>query len=113
MSGGILETKALLRAGADVNLPNADGLTGIYEATKVAKIDKVKIFVDAGADVNKAIPPQNFTPLMEATRAGNIDLVRLLINTGADVNKYTKYQVEAALTMAAAKNHVECVNLLT
>ena len=113
MSGGILETKALLRAGADVNLPNADGLTGIYEATKMEKIDKVKIFVDAGADVNKAIPPQNFTPLMEAARAGNIDLVRLLINAGADVNKYTKYQVETALTMAAAKTHVECVNLLT
>ena len=113
MSGGVLETKALLRAGADVNLPNADGLTGIYEAAKMGKIDKVKIFVDAGADVNRAIPPQNFTPLMEAVRAGNIDLVRLLINAGADVNKYTKYQVETALIIAAAKNHIECINLLT
>ena len=112
MSDGIQVTKALLNAGAHVNWTDHEGVPGLYRAVEKAKTDRVKMFVNAGADVNMAIPQQNYTALMEAAGAGNIDIVRLLVNAGADVNKYA-YGMKTALSMAADKNHTECVNLLT
>ena len=112
MSGGIQVTKLLLKAGADVNLTDNKGVPGLYRAVEKAKPHRVKMFVNAGADVNIVTPQQNYTALMEAAGVGNIDIVRLLVNAGADVNKYTKYGMQTALSMAATKNHTECANLL-
>ncbi|XP_054162275.1 putative ankyrin repeat protein RF_0381 [Oppia nitens] len=45
-------TEMLIRAGADVNVPNQMGLTPISRLVKEGKIDLIKLMIASGADTN-------------------------------------------------------------
>lgn len=73
-------------------------------------LEMVRMFIDAGVDVNQREIKYNDTPLMLACRRCDIDVVRLLLQAGADPNLWTmKY---TALTSAICRNFVDIANLL-
>jgi ankyrin repeat protein len=109
-------TKILLKAGADVNAPPADGggRTALQAAVKEANIELVKILLDAEADVNA--PPPNLhgsTALQAAAEEANIELVKILLKAGADVYAPPDdFHGRTALQAAAAKGNIDLTEIL-
>ena len=76
--------KQLLDGGADPNIKNEAGATALMWA--VNDLDKTRLLVDKGADVN-AHSDDHRTPLLIASGLpGAAPVVKLLIEHGADVN---------------------------
>ncbi|MBA2258707.1 MAG: ankyrin repeat domain-containing protein, partial [Acidobacteria bacterium] len=77
--------KALLDAGADPNVTNAEATTALmWAATR--GLDRVELLLSRGARPNVA-DARGFTPLMFAAGySGRSDVVRTLINAGAEVD---------------------------
>jgi ankyrin repeat protein len=76
---------ALLQAKADVNAPQADGMTALHWAVHYDDAGMVKRLIAAGADA-KATNRYGITPLTLACINGNTDAVEMLLNAGADAN---------------------------
>jgi ankyrin repeat protein len=94
--------RLLLKAGADITLPNARGITptmaaaglgsvdadtrGFYlsEDTQQRAIASLTLLLDAGGDVN-AKDARGLSPLHEAARWGWNDVVTFLVSRGADL----------------------------
>jgi ankyrin repeat protein len=82
--GSVAAVKVLLAAGADAKVKNSFDATALMWG--ITNLEKVRLLVDAGADVN-ARSKQGMTPLLiAASNAGSIEIVRLLLAKGADVN---------------------------
>lgn len=91
--GHMDEFQALLDAGADTDIKNADGKT-VWEIETYDKISLlhhafrhkkiVKLLLEKGFDPNLQTEDGS-TPLMYAGRWGNIDVFQLLLDTGADI----------------------------
>jgi len=93
----------LLRMGADPNVRNDVGATALTWA--VDDVEKVRLLVDRGADVN-ATTDFGRTPLMlAAAQLGSADTVKLLFERGASVNS-------TALALAAGRGDAAVVRLL-
>ena len=82
--------KALLDAGADVNLPSRETMkvTPLASAAAAKQTDIARVLIANGANVN-ARAASGHIPLHEASANGNLELVKLLIDSGADVNAET------------------------
>ncbi len=81
-----LEVGRLLAAGADVNTPQADGMTALHWATYYDQQRPVKLLLEAGANA-RAENRYGVTPLSLACLNGNAQLVKLLLEAGADPEK--------------------------
>lgn len=79
------EVKRLLRAGADVNMTDADGWTPLDWAVQNDYLAIIDILADNGADVNRR-DDEGWTPLRFAADLGRPAAVRALIKNGANVN---------------------------
>jgi ankyrin repeat protein len=75
----------LLSKRANVNAPQADGMTALHWATHYDDLATVKLLLLAGADA-KAENRYGVTPLSLACTSGNSDIVELLLEAGADPN---------------------------
>jgi ankyrin repeat protein len=75
----------LVRAGADIHATGTNGWTPLHMAAARGQVEKARLLIDAGADVNrrKEIDASE-TPLMEAAFTGQPSTVRLLLAHGAD-----------------------------
>jgi ankyrin repeat protein len=82
---------ALIKAGADVNAKDKDGLTPVmWTAACNSKPDAIAALVKAGADVN-AQAKDGSTPLILAElRNPNPEVITALVKAGADVNAKNK-----------------------
>ena len=67
----------------------------------------MRVLIEAGADVNKAMMVDCTTPLFMAAQKGDETMVRVLIQAGADVSKATDGGVTPLFT--AAQNVQETV----
>jgi ankyrin repeat protein len=75
--------KLLLKAGADVNAMDREGMTPLMHATKyVNEAATAKVLLEYGADAN-AKDNEGMTPLMHAALKGGPELVNLLLKNGA------------------------------
>ena len=93
----------LLKLGADPNLRNHAGAIALTWAVDDA--EKVKLLLDAGADVNTA-SEFGRTPLaLAAAQANTTSTIRLLLERGAE-------PTSAALAVAAGRGNLEVVRLL-
>ena len=83
--------KALLDAGADVNLPSRETMkvTPLASAAAAKQTEIARVLIANGANVN-ARAASGHIPLHEASANGNVELVKLLIDSGADVNARTE-----------------------
>jgi ankyrin repeat protein len=75
----------LLEQKANINAPQADGMTPLLWAVYHDDLVLTKRFVTAGADV-KVANRYGVTPLVLACTNGNTAIVELLLDSGADAN---------------------------
>jgi uncharacterized protein len=81
----------LLAQGADVDattIKDTGEVTPLRYAIDRKDFLMVKLFVENGADVNKA-NAQGWTPLMTAARVGDREIMAYLIDQGADIRART------------------------
>ena len=76
--------RALIEAGADVNLQNRYGWTLLHIAVRRDRREMVKYLVEKGADIDR-VDGVGWTPLMEAIMDDMPELCGYLIEKGADV----------------------------
>ena len=76
--------KALIEAGADLNLQNKYGWTLLHISIRRDRHDMVNYLLDQGADINK-IDGVGWTPLMESIMDDMTELCKLLVDRGADI----------------------------
>jgi len=104
-------TKALLAAGASVDIANHFGVTPLLQASRNGDVEVMRVLLDAGAEPTRW-HPEGETPLMAASRTGSVDAVRLLLARGSFVNAVDQYQEETALMWAAAEGQLDVVKTL-
>ncbi len=81
-----------------------------HYAALTGSLDRVKILLKKGADVNLA-DECDITPLHYAALSGNLELVQYLVEQGADVNS-TDNEKKTVLTYAAQSGNLELVKWL-
>ena len=91
--------QSLLEKRADINAPQADGMTALHWAARNDDLGTAKLLVAAGANV-KAENRYGVTPLTLACTNGNTDLVELLLASGADPNTNLRGGETALMTAA-------------
>lgn len=104
------ELAALIRGGADLNEPQADGMTALAWACRYESESAVELLLAAGADVNKANDYQ-ITPLLIACEAGNGKIVSRLLAAGAD-SKSNQAGGVTPLHLAARAGDVTSIAML-
>ncbi len=102
--------RSLLRQGADVNTPQADGSTALHWATHLDDLEIVKLLVQARADAGAA-NRYGVRPLLLAATNGNAEVIELLLGAGADPNAAMP-EGETALMSAARTGRVDAVKAL-
>lgn len=110
--------KYLIEQGADVNMPNAFGVSGFMGICGDNKIALAKLCIEKGADVNvkyKNITmeeePYNFNALQWAVAAGHFEMTKLLLENGADPFLET-YKGTNSFQLAKEQKHSKIVELL-
>ena len=104
--------KALLNAGADVNLPSRESMkvTPLASAAAAKQTEIARLLIAHGANVN-ARAASGHIPLHEAAANGYVELVKLLIESGADINARTD-DGKTPLDFAIEYKRPEVVDLL-
>lgn len=90
-----------INAGADINTPNAYGLTALMIAAKNGDINLLRWLIEGWrskyVNINKETPwdqPHVGEPALSfALKAKNLEAVKLLVEAGANVNLYTPSRV--------------------
>jgi ankyrin repeat protein len=77
--------RALLKQRANVNAPQADGMTALHWAARRDHLETARDLVEAGANV-RATNHYGVTPLSLACQNGSTSMVGLLLEHGADPN---------------------------
>lgn len=100
----------LLRLGADVNAPLADGSTALHWAVHNVDAEMVELLLAREAD--PAVKNRyGAAPLTEAVRIANADIAGMLLAAGADPEA-TNADGQSALMLAASTGVVEVAELL-
>lgn len=102
--------RALLRRGADVNAPTADGTTALHWAAHLDDADTVDILLAAGADATAA-NRYRVQPLSLACTNGSVRAIARLLAAGADPDAALPGG-ETALMTAARTGRADAVELL-
>ncbi len=135
--GHLQAAELLINRGADINAKNQKGGTAIREAAiqeqlEMAKLlilsgaeyadrlpiyakngylERVKILIEAGANINVKHPRDGRTALVNAAKKGYVDIAKYLLNKGADSNSAGN-DGWAAINMAAYYGFNEILHLL-
>lgn len=96
---------SLIERGADLEAPDAEGMTPLMLAVDKGHAKCVQLLVDAGADVN-AKDPGGDTALIIAADKGRLDCAEMLIAKGAEIDA-RRANGNTALLTAIDKEHVE------
>ncbi len=100
----------LIKAHADVNMPNQHGFTPLHWASLKGFLDFVELLLANGADVNVKAD-LGLTPLMQAAMSGHARVCDLLLAKGANVNEGDKRGL-TPLHKAVTDGHVAVAEVL-
>jgi len=81
--GDLVQVRALLDAGADIDALDRHGQTALMNAAHRGDAELVQVLVDRGAGLNHTAK-HRLTALMLAVIADRADVVRVLVSAGAD-----------------------------
>eukprot|EP00903_Cladosiphon_okamuranus_P012365 g11590.t1 len=111
-NGHLPVVKALLEAGADINIRCLDvGYTAIHYAAWYGHVEVLFAFLRSGADKDTR-DNQGRSPLIYAAIGGNLSVLESLLEAGADVNVRGAITGGAALHFAVDGGHDEIVRAL-
>jgi len=102
--------RALLKSGADVNQPNADGSTPLMLAVHEENAEITDLLLTAGAKPD-ATSRYRMTPLNIAAETGNAAILERLLTAGADPNGVSE-EGQTALMTAARNGKTDAVRAL-
>ncbi len=111
MRGDIADVRAMLRAGADVNAAQGDGMTALHWAAMKGQADIAAMLLYAGANHGATTRLGGYTPLHLAARAGSAPIVDALVTAGANV-KATSSSGTTPLMLAAESGTLAAVQRL-
>ncbi len=109
MRGDAEAVEALIIQGADVNVPQGDGMTALHWAAERADAELVRILLDAGADVTPVTRIGDYTPLHLAAKAGSAGAVEALLEAGSDAHAATATGAVTALHFAAGAGSADAI----
>jgi len=112
MRGDIDTVRELLRAGADVNAAQGDGMSALHWAAEHGDAGMVEVLVYAGAEVQSATRIGEYSPLHIASRNGALDAVTALLAAGAEVGALTDPSGSTPLHLAAVSGNGDVVRAL-
>jgi ankyrin repeat protein len=110
MRGNNAEVRRLVQAGADANLPQADGATALHWAAYHGDVGLALLLLEAGADV-AAANRNGSTPLWLAASRGDAAIIEALLKGGADANEQLPLG-RRPLMLAARSGNVAAVRAL-
>jgi ankyrin repeat protein len=110
--GDVETVRSLLRAGADVNASQGDGMTALHWAAENGHVELAEVVISAGANVEAVTRIGAYTALLLASRAGHVRVLATLLNAGASSSAKTSTGGATPLHFAAAAGSAEGVRLL-
>jgi len=105
-----LYTYLLNKCDDIINIKNYDEKTALNIFTEKEDLDKIKLLIYYGADINSMDMYGN-TPLLIAIYKKNDNIINFLIDNGADINIKNK-NGDTPLLIATKKNYIECCKKL-
>jgi len=112
MRGDADAVRELLRAGADVNAAQGDGMTALHWAAERGDAELAGMLIYAGANVEAVTRIGHYTPLHLASRSGDPTTARMLLEGGSDARAAASTTGATPLHLAAAAGDPEVVGLL-
>ncbi len=109
--GNLLETNALLEAGADTEIRDTSGRTALHVASFASQEAVVRRLASANADLD-ALDAQAYDAVTIASVANDLPLLTLLIEQGASAGNVTSPYEGTALIAAAHLGHAKIVQRL-
>lgn len=103
--------KKLIAQGADVNVPEGDGMTALHWAAEHGDSAMTGALLHAHANVKATTRIGSYTPLELASRSGAPAVVKALLAAGADPNR-PDASGATALHLAAAAGNPDAVSAL-
>lgn len=90
--------KILLNNNANPNIPNNEGMSPLIQACADKKVEQATLLINAGADLDYAIPNTKTTAFLMAASQSSMDICELLKSKGANVNCLDAFGKNALLT---------------
>ncbi|MSR37077.1 MAG: ankyrin repeat domain-containing protein [Gemmatimonadetes bacterium] len=104
--------RELLKAGADVNAAQGDGMMALHWAAQNADVELTRMLIYAGANHEALTRIGHYTPLHLAARVGSGPVVRVLLAAGARSDAVTTTGGSTPLHLAAAAGSADAITAL-
>lgn len=95
----------------DPDQKDSTGWTGSHWAVAMSRIDLLELYIDFGADINKA-KTDGKTPLHIACEIGDAEMVLFLLQRGVDLESRAGVDGYTPLHLSTKGNFKECIEVL-
>ena len=111
MDGDLAKLQRLVQSGADVNVPQGDGMTALHWAAERSDSAMTAALLRSKANVKATTRIGDYTPLHIASRTGNAAIVKLLLAAGSDAKAATTSGA-TSLHFAAGSGSADAISAL-